>query len=67
MKPKIMCQDCGKREYKVTFSDEPIYSMTHGYGGIQLCRECFIERIMEAKKKIDENLEYQKKMLAQGK
>jgi hypothetical protein len=59
-----MCKDCGKREYKITFSEEPTYSLTHGYGGIQLCRQCYINRIEEAIKSIQENLENQKKLLS---
>jgi len=59
----MKCEDCKKREYKVTFSYEPMSALIRGYGSIKLCRRCYIKRIEKELKKINENLIEQKRLL----
>jgi hypothetical protein len=41
----VICSDCKKRKAKITYSSEPIMALTHGWGKIEICRQCFIKRI----------------------
>lgn len=64
---KVMCHDCGKKEYKIKFAEEPIFALTHGFGTVFLCRQCYINRIETEIKVIQKNLEKEKKLLAKEK
>jgi len=43
----MKCEDCKKRKAIISFSNEPMLSITHGWGMKQICRQCFIKRIQE--------------------
>ena len=66
-KLKVMCHDCGKKEYKIRFAEEPVFALTHGFGTILLCRQCYINRIEEGIKVMQANLEKEKKLLVKEK
>jgi hypothetical protein len=61
----IMCEDCKKRESKVIFCNS-VLDFSHGFQ-INLCRECFIEKIEKELKAIQSNLILQKKLLIKEK
>ena len=41
----MKCEDCGKREANIKFSNEPFLAMSHGWGIINICRQCLIKRV----------------------
>ena len=59
----IICQDCKQRPFKVKFSEEPVFAMTHGFDGTKICRQCYIKRIEEELIVIQTNLKQQKDLL----
>jgi len=59
----VKCQDCKKRDAVVKYSDEPTFALTHGCGIVCICRECFIARIRDAIKALQENLRKQRAIL----
>lgn len=61
----VICQDCGKREAKITFADS-VLSYTHGFGR-EICRQCYIALIEDNIKNAQKNLKIQKKLMEQGK
>jgi len=40
-----ICEDCKKNKAVLQYSDEPLLTLTHGWGGRWICRPCFIKRI----------------------
>jgi len=42
---KVKCKDCKIREGIIYYSSEPMLTLTHGWGGVYICRQCFIKRI----------------------
>jgi len=59
----IKCEDCKKEIAKIKFSSDPLMSLTHGWGMINLCRACYIKRIKKQIKICQDNLNYQLKLL----
>lgn len=57
----VKCEDCKKRKAVLTYSSEPFLTISHGWGGTELCRQCFIARInrhiVDCKKQLKEQLE----------
>jgi ribosomal protein L40E len=42
---KMKCQICKKREANLTYSAEPLFALSHGWGKQEICRQCFIAKI----------------------
>jgi len=63
MKKENNCKDCKKRKAIIEFSDNPYLTLTHGYGGINICRQCYIKRIEDGIEDCQNNLQKQKKLL----
>ena len=59
----MKCEDCKKRKAVLTYADEPFMAITHGWGKVELCRQCVIKRIENHIKDCKENLKEQKKLL----
>jgi len=59
----IRCEDCKKREAVLTFSNEPMFAMTHGWGKIEICRQCLIKRIVEHIEQCKRQLKKEKRLL----
>lgn len=60
---KFKCEDCKIRKGIVHFSNEPMLTITHGWGGKHICRECYIERIESHIKDCQEQLKEQRELL----
>ena len=60
----MKCEDCKKRESVLTYYDDAL-AYSHGWGKIELCRQCFIKRIekhiIKCKKQLKEEKELFKK------
>ncbi len=63
----MKCEDCGKKEGIITFSYEPLSSITRGYGSVKICRACYIKRIEDELERIKDNLKEEKKLLKKEK
>jgi len=59
----MKCQDCEKRKGIIKFSEEPVFAMTHGFGTMVICRQCYIKRIESELRRIRKNLKHQKELL----
>lgn len=59
----MRCEDCKKAEGIINFSNEPTITITHGWGGIMICRKCFIKRIKSHIQDCKEQLNQQKRLL----
>lgn len=62
-----LCEDCKKNEAKLTFAEEPIFAITHGFGKRRICRECLIKRCVKKINKIQEQVIEQKELIAKEK
>jgi len=55
------CEICKKRKAVITYSNEPMLAITHGWGKQEICRQCFIEKIekhiIDCKKQLKEQQE----------
>lgn len=63
----MICEVCKKREAVITYSDEPMMAISHGWGKQEICRECYIKKIEEEIKDCKENLKEQRKLLLKEK
>lgn len=63
----MKCEVCKKRKAKIKYSDEPTLALTHGFGTLNLCRECFIKKIEKHIENCKKQLKEQKKLLKQEK
>lgn len=58
------CEDCKKRKAIIDYAAEPFLAISHGWGILHICRECFIKRIenhlKDCKKQLKEQKELQK-------
>lgn len=61
------CIRCKKRKAKVRFNTEPVFALTHGFGWLNYCRQCYVQVIEEELKQINDNLKKQKKLIKRGK
>lgn len=59
-----ICEDCRAMPSVINYSDEPIFSLTHGWGIIYLCRACFIKRMEKHLEQTKKGIEEQKRLLA---
>lgn len=62
-KKPTKCEDCKKRKGIIYYSSEPFMTLTHGWGGIYICRQCFIKRIENHLKDCKKQLKEQKALL----
>ena len=60
---EVKCEECESREAVINFSMEPMLTITHGFGGKQICRKCFIKKIKDHIKDCQEQLNEQEIIL----
>jgi hypothetical protein len=58
-----LCEDCKKRESVLTYSAEPMLTLTHGWGGRHICRQCLIKRIKSHIKDCQKQLQDEMELL----
>jgi hypothetical protein len=63
MRKMVKCEICKKRESVLTYSSEPMLTLTHGWGGQELCRQCFINKIKNHIKDCEKQLKEQEELL----
>jgi cytochrome c len=64
---EMKCEDCHINEGVLTYSESPMLTITHGWGGRKICRKCFIYRIERHIQDCKKQLREQKELLKEEK
>lgn len=59
----MKCQESEcQRKAVIKYSDEPTFALTHNFGILHICRQCFIKKIQKHMKNCREQLREQKRL-----